>query len=123
MPDELLSLSAYELAKKIEGREVSAREAAEIANARIEEVEGDVHAFVTTTPEIALRRAERVDAKAKNGGIRLWEGVPIAVKDVLSTEGVRTTCGSRILENFEPLYDASALLNYGEDIVMVGKAN
>jgi aspartyl-tRNA(Asn)/glutamyl-tRNA(Gln) amidotransferase subunit A len=123
MPDELLSLSAYDLAKKIEAREVSAREAAEIANARIEEVEGDVHAFVTTTPEIALRRAERVDAKAKNGGIRLWEGVPIAVKDVLSTEGVRTTCGSRILENFEPLYEASALLNYGEDIVMVGKAN
>jgi aspartyl-tRNA(Asn)/glutamyl-tRNA(Gln) amidotransferase subunit A len=123
MPDELLSLSAYELAKKIEAREVSAREAAESANARIEEVEGDVHAFVTTTPDITLRRAERVDARVKNGGIRLWEGVPIAVKDVLSTEGVRTTCGSRILENFEPLYDASALLNYGEDMVMVGKAN
>ena len=49
--------------------------------------------------------------------------VPLAVKDVLSTRGVRTTCGSKILENFEPLYDASALVNFGEDLIMVGKAN
>jgi aspartyl-tRNA(Asn)/glutamyl-tRNA(Gln) amidotransferase subunit A len=120
---DLLSLSAYELAEKIESREVSTREAAEVANARVEEVEGDVNAFLTTTPELALRRAEKVDARMKNGGIRLWEGVPIAIKDVLSTKGVRTTCGSKILENFEPIYDASALLNYGEDMIMVGKAN
>jgi len=119
----VLDLTAYELAKRIEAREISAREAAQVANTRVEEVEGDVNAFVTTTPGLALERAERVDARMKNGGVRLWEAVPIAVKDVLSTKGVRTTCGSRILENFEPLYDASALLNYGEDIVMVGKAN
>ena len=59
----------------------------------------------------------------KNGGVKLWEGVPIAVKDVLSTKGVTTTCGSKILEGFKPLYEASALLNYGEDMVVVGKAN
>jgi aspartyl-tRNA(Asn)/glutamyl-tRNA(Gln) amidotransferase subunit A len=123
MPDALLGLSAYELAKKVEAREVSAREAAEAANARVEEVEGDVNSFVTTTPELAIKRAERVDARMKDGGVKLWEGVPIAVKDVLSTRGVRTTCGSKILENFEPLYDASALLNYGEDMIVVGKAN
>src|SRR3954471_1443271 len=123
MPDTLLGLSAYELAKKIEAHEVSAREAAEVANARIEEVERDIKSFVTTTPELAIERADRVDARMKDGGIKLWESVPIAVKDVLSTRGVRTTCGSRILENFEPLYDASALLNYGEDMIVVGKAN
>jgi len=123
MATDLLNLSAYELAKTIEAREVSAREAAEAANARIEEVEDDVNSFVTTTPELAIERAERVDARMRNGGVKLWEGVPIAVKDVLSTRGVRTTCGSKILENFEPLYDASALLNYGEDMIVVGKAN
>ena len=123
MATDLLNLSAYELAKKIEAREVSAREAAEAANARVEEVEDDVNSFVTTTPELALERAERIDARTKNGGIRLWEGVPIAVKDVLSTKGVTTTCGSKILEGFKPLYDASALLNYGEDMIVVGKAN
>src|SRR5215210_9133835 len=121
MPHDLLNLTAYELAKAIEAGEVSAREAAEVANARVEEAEDQVNAFLTITPELALERAERVDAK--NGGKKLWEGVPIAVKDVLSTRGVRTTCGSRILGNYEPLYDASALANYGEDLVMVGKAN
>jgi aspartyl-tRNA(Asn)/glutamyl-tRNA(Gln) amidotransferase subunit A len=123
MATDLVNLSAYELAKRIEAREVSAREAAEAANARVEEVENDVNSFVTTTPEFAIERAERVDARMRNGGVKLWEGVPIAVKDVLSTRGVRTTCGSKILENFEPLYDASALLNYGEDMIVVGKAN
>jgi aspartyl-tRNA(Asn)/glutamyl-tRNA(Gln) amidotransferase subunit A len=120
---ELLNLTAYELAKKVEAREISAREAAEVANGRVEEVEEEVNAFVTTTPELALRRAESVDERLQNGGVRLWEGVPLAVKDVLSTSGVRTTCGSKILENFEPLYDASALLNFGESLIVVGKAN
>ena len=123
MAEELLNLTAYELAEKIEAREVSVLEAAEVANARVEETENDVRAFVTVTPELALERAERVDARMKNGSVKFWEGVPIAVKDVLSTRGVRTTCGSKILENFEPLYDASALLNYGEYMVVVGKAN
>ena len=78
---------------------------------------------MTTTPELALGRADRVDERLKNGGVKLWEGVPLAVKDVLSTRGVRTTCGSKILEDFEPLYNASALQNFGEDMVVVGKAN
>ena len=117
----MLDLTAYELAEKIEKGEVSALEAAEAANRRIEEVEDRVNAFVTTTPELALERAERVDAGS--GSSKPWEGVPIAVKDVLSTRGVRTTCGSKMLEGFEPLYDASALANFGSDMVVVGKAN
>jgi aspartyl-tRNA(Asn)/glutamyl-tRNA(Gln) amidotransferase subunit A len=120
---ELQDLTAYELAERIGAREISAREAAEAANRRVEEVEEEINAFVTTTPELAIRRAESVDDRLRNGGIKPWEGVPMAVKDVLSTRGVKTTCGSKILDNFEPLYDASALLNFGEDLVMVGKAN
>jgi aspartyl-tRNA(Asn)/glutamyl-tRNA(Gln) amidotransferase subunit A len=119
----LLDLAAYELAERIAARELSAREAAEAANRRVEEVEGELNAFVTATPELAIRRAESVDARLRNGGMKPWEGVPLAVKDVLSTRGVRTTCGSKILEDFEPLYDASALLNFGEDVVVVGKTN
>ncbi len=117
----LLGLTAHELAKKIEAGELSAREAAEAANARVEKVDTQVNAFVTPTPELALERAGRFDAG--NGERKLWEGVPLVVKDVLSTRGVRTTCGSKILENFEPLYDASALVNFGEEPIMVGKSN
>jgi aspartyl-tRNA(Asn)/glutamyl-tRNA(Gln) amidotransferase subunit A len=117
----MLDLTAHALAKKIQSGETSAREAAEIANSRVEEVESDVNAFVTTTPELAVERAERVDAK--NGNSNLWESVPLVVKDVLSTRGVRTTCGSQMLKDFTPLYDASALSKFGEDLIMVGKAN
>lgn len=117
----MLDLTAHELAKKIEAGEISAHEAAATANARVGEVENDVNAFVTTTPELALERADKVDAK--NGDRRFWEGVPLVVKDVLSTRGVRTTCGSQMLKDFTPLYDASALTNFGEDLIMVGKAN
>src|SRR5919199_6493562 len=92
-----------------------------LANTRIGEVEDEVNAFVTTTPSLALERAAAVDAR--NGERALWEGVPLVVKDVLSTRGVRTTCGSKILEEFEPLYDASALENFGDDLVLVGKSN
>ncbi|HEX4992159.1 MAG TPA: amidase family protein, partial [Rubrobacteraceae bacterium] len=120
---ELLNLKAYELAEKVTSGEVAAREAAEVANARVEEVETEINAFITPTPELALRRAEAVDERVGNGGIKPWEGVPLVVKDVLSTRGERTTCGSKILENFEPLYDASALLNFGEAPIMVGKSN
>ena len=117
----LLGLTAHELAKSVEAGEISAREAAEAANARVEEVETEVNAFVTTTPELALERAKRTDAR--DGDRRLWESVPLAVKDVLSTRGVKTTCGSKILEGFEPLYDASVLVNFGGDLIMVGKSN
>ncbi|CAN5133347.1 Asp-tRNA(Asn)/Glu-tRNA(Gln) amidotransferase subunit GatA [soil metagenome] len=119
----MLELTASALAQKIRDREISAREAAETANHRVEEVEDRVNAFLTPTPYVALERAGRIDERLQNEGIQPWEGVPIAIKDVLSTRGVRTTCGSKILEDFTPIYDASALVNFGEDLVMVGKAN
>ena len=92
MLDNLLDLTAYGLAREVEAGEVSASEAAEVANARTGEVEDEINALVTITPGLALERAEAVDAK--NGERALWEGVPLVVKDVLSTRGVRTTCGS-----------------------------
>ncbi|MDQ3658253.1 MAG: Asp-tRNA(Asn)/Glu-tRNA(Gln) amidotransferase subunit GatA [Actinomycetota bacterium] len=119
----MLDLTAAALAQKIREGEVSSHEAAEAANHRVEEVEDRIHALLTPTPEIALKRAGRVDERLRNGGIKPWEGVPLVVKDVLSTKSIRTTCGSKILDDFTPLYDASALVNFGEDLVMVGKAN
>jgi aspartyl-tRNA(Asn)/glutamyl-tRNA(Gln) amidotransferase subunit A len=119
----LLDLTAHGLSEKVGTGEVTVREAAEAANARVEEVDGGLNSFVTTTPELALERAGRVDGRLRGGGVKPWEGVPIAVKDVLSTRGVKTTCGSKILQDFTPLYDASALRSFGESPVMVGKSN
>ncbi|MBA3790809.1 MAG: Asp-tRNA(Asn)/Glu-tRNA(Gln) amidotransferase subunit GatA [Rubrobacter sp.] len=119
----MLDLTAAALAQKIREGEVSSHEAAEAANHRVEEVEDRIHALLTPTPEIALERAGRVDERLRNGGIKPWEGVPLVVKDVLSTKGIRTTCGSKILDDFTPLYDASALVNFGEDLVLIGKTN
>lgn len=123
MAEELLSLSAYELSRKVSSREISAREAAGAANDRIAGVDGGINAFITPTPEIALDRAGRVDSRLDNGGINPWEGVPLVVKDNLSTKGVSTTAGSKILQGFEPVYEASALRRFGSDLIMVGKAN
>jgi aspartyl-tRNA(Asn)/glutamyl-tRNA(Gln) amidotransferase subunit A len=70
---DLLNLTAHGLSEKIGAGEVSVREAAEAANARVEAVDGDLNSFVTTTPELALERAGRVDERLRNGGVKPWE--------------------------------------------------
>ncbi len=110
--------------------EVSSRELAGAALERMAALEPRLHAFLTLTPELALRQAEAADARW-----HAWRadpalplpallGVPVAVKDVLALKDVRCTCGSRILENFIPPYTATAverLLEAG--MVVVGKTN
>ncbi len=110
--------------------EVSSRELVEAALRRIEALEPRLHAFITLTPELALRQAEAADA-----GWRAWRadpaqplpallGIPVAVKDVLALKDVRCTCGSKILENFVPPYTATAVRRLLEaGMVVVGKSN
>jgi aspartyl-tRNA(Asn)/glutamyl-tRNA(Gln) amidotransferase subunit A len=91
---------------------------------RIKQLEPKVHAFVTVTEERALAQAQKADEMIKEGNISPLTGVPLAIKDVICTRGVRTTCSSKMLENFVPPYDASVMekLN-AAGAVMVGKAN
>ncbi|MEA1958237.1 MAG: Asp-tRNA(Asn)/Glu-tRNA(Gln) amidotransferase subunit GatA [Chloroflexota bacterium] len=91
---------------------------------RISQVEDRVRAFVTTTEDIALRHAEQADERIKTGDATPLTGVPAIIKDNMCTRGIRTTCASRMLEDFVPPYDATVVERLNEaGMVMVGKGN
>jgi aspartyl-tRNA(Asn)/glutamyl-tRNA(Gln) amidotransferase subunit A len=106
-------------------KKTSARELANDFYTRIERRNPELNAFLALCPERAYAQADRVDAAvAKGKPLPPLAGVPVAIKDVISTQGVRTTCGSKILENYTPPYDATAierLENAGA--VIIGKTN
>ncbi len=91
---------------------------------RIEEVDPKVKALVTVTPDRALEQAKLADARIAAGDAAPMTGIPIIIKDVISTKGVRTTCSSKMLENYVPVYNATVMekLN-AAGAVMLGKAN
>ena len=124
--ESLMSLTATELGKRIQAGEVSVREAAEASLAAIEAREPKVHSFVTAADrETVLKRADQVQRQIREGSLKSpLAGVPVAIKDNMCTEGMRTTCSSRILENFIPPYTAQAVVNLEQaGAVIVGKAN
>jgi aspartyl-tRNA(Asn)/glutamyl-tRNA(Gln) amidotransferase subunit A len=122
---ELCDRTGHDLSLMLGAGEISATEITESCLRRIEIVEGDVRAFLTPTPELASERAQELDAYLSTGAPRSEvAGIPVALKDVLTTNGVRTTCGSRILEAYVPPYDASAWARLsGSGGVLVGKTN
>jgi aspartyl-tRNA(Asn)/glutamyl-tRNA(Gln) amidotransferase subunit A len=103
----------------------SARELAKDFYSRIERRNPELNAFLALSPERAYAQADRVDAAvAKGHALPRLAGVPIAIKDVISTQGVRTTCGSKILENYTPPYDATAIVRLEKaGAVILGKTN
>jgi len=121
----LTDLTAYELSCKLQAKEVSAREAVAACFDRIEQVEDDVKAFLTLTREHAEAQATHVDERRAAGEpLGPLAGVPVGHKDLFCTQGVRTTCGSKILENLIPPYDATIVKNCKDaGMPMVGKTN
>ncbi len=122
---ELYKKTVHELRDMLNKGEVTSVELTKNFLDRIDNVESKVEAFVTLTPEIAIKQAEASDAK-RNSGAKIGdlEGIPMAFKDNMCTDGVLTTCGSKILNNFVPPYNATVvdkLNNAG--CVMLGKAN
>src|SRR5881296_476739 len=119
------SLTVHELGERFRRRELTPSEATRAYLARIEALDPQVKAYLTVTSEQALRRAAEADARFAAGTPRgPLDGVPVAVKDVLCTRGIRTTCGSKILERFVPPYDATAVARLAKaGAVVLGKLN
>ena len=131
VPDEggskmsLMSLTAVELGKKIKDKEVTVVEATRAALDAIKAKEDKVHSFVTVDEEGALKRAEEVQRLIDEGKLNgPLAGVPVAIKDNMCTEGLLTTCSSKILYNFKPTYTAEAVKRLEDaGAVIIGKTN
>ncbi|MEU7315637.1 Asp-tRNA(Asn)/Glu-tRNA(Gln) amidotransferase subunit GatA [Streptomyces sp. NPDC007083] len=125
MSEELITLTAAELAARIASGEVTAVEATEAHLARIGAVDEKVNAFLHVDREGALAQAREVDAKRERGEkLGPLAGVPLALKDLFTTEGVPTTAGSKILEGWIPPYDATVTKRLKDaDVVILGKTN
>jgi len=121
---ELFDLSILELHRKLKAKEVSSVEVTRALLARIESVEPQIGSFITVTPEGALTDAEAADRRIAAGRMDVLTGIPLALKDIFLTEGLRTTCGSRILSNFVPPYSATSWEKLKErGVVLLGKLN
>jgi aspartyl-tRNA(Asn)/glutamyl-tRNA(Gln) amidotransferase subunit A len=122
---QLCDHSATELARMLRKGEVSSREITESVLQRIDDKEDGINAFITVTPETALRQADLADKRFReNKRTSLLNGIPIAIKDNMCTQGIATTCGSKILENYIPPYDATAVAEVLQTgAVLMGKTN
>ena len=120
----LYNLTIHELQELLARRQVSAVELTQDVLGRIEKVEPKVKSYITLDPEGAMKQAEAADKALKAGTGGMLCGIPLSIKDVLCTEGMRTTCGSRILENFVPPYDAAVIQKLKQSqAVLLGKAS
>src|SRR5215470_11812742 len=123
--DDLTGLSIAGAARLLRRRAVSALELTEATLARIEALDGRLRSFITVTGDLAMTQARRLDLEAARGAFRgPLHGIPVSLKDIFQTSGVRTTAGSRILADFVPRADATATRRLADaGAVLVGKTN
>ena len=123
-PTALCDLSASELGTRLRAGEISAVEILDSCRSRIDAVDERVRAFLARTDDLAREQAQAADARIAAGDSPGAAGIPLALKDVLSTRGVTTTCGSKILETYVPPYDCTPWERLKADGgVLLGKTN
>ncbi|MBV9709206.1 MAG: Asp-tRNA(Asn)/Glu-tRNA(Gln) amidotransferase subunit GatA [Chloroflexi bacterium] len=122
---ELYELTIHEAGTLLRQRKISSVELTQAHLDRIRAVDPKVKAFTLVTDELALQQAKEADRRIASGTqLAPLTGIPLAIKDVICTKGITTTCGSRMLENFKPPFDATTMKHlHAAGIVMVGKTN
>lgn len=122
---KLCTMPGHRLHEMLKAKEISAVELCQSVFAQIKEAEEKVQAYVTLTKDIALKKAQEVDGRLQRGQeISPLAGIPVAVKDNMCTKGIKTTCSSKILENYNPVYNSTVVDRIlKEDIALTGKTN
>ncbi len=122
---ELYELTIHDLQRLLQRREVTAGQVLRAFLKRIAQEEGKIQAYMTVTGREALARAARLDRRLEQGDqVGSLAGVPLAIKDVICTQGIPTTCSSKILEGFVPPYDATVMKHlYNAGMILLGKTN
>ena len=123
--DDLTGLTITKAARLIRTRKVSATELTRATLARIEKVDGHLKSFITVTADLALKQARKADRDLAAGSYKgPLHGIPVSLKDLYWTKGIRTTAGSKILGDFIPTTDATSVRRLADaGAVLVGKAN
>ena len=120
----ITELTVHELLEKLKNKELTVTEITKAYIDRINEKEKDVQAFITPLTDEAMKKAEEIDKKIEAGEEAELAGIPIGIKDNMCTKGVKTTCGSKMLENFVSPYNATVMEKINaEDMIMLGKLN
>ena len=122
---DITNLTVHELVEKLKNKELTSVEITKAYTDRIKEKESDVQAFVTTLEDEAMKKAEEIDSKRAKGKENSdFAGIPIGIKDNICTKGVKTTCSSKMLENFVSPYDATVMEKINnEGMINLGKLN
>ncbi|MGM0416376.1 MAG: Asp-tRNA(Asn)/Glu-tRNA(Gln) amidotransferase subunit GatA [Thermodesulfobacteriota bacterium] len=121
---ELTDLTLHEMTRQLKGGETTSVALTEACLARIDDTDTNINAFISVCRDEALTAARAADTRLAQGDAPILTGVPVALKDIFITEGIPTTCASKILANFTPPYDGTAVRKLKEQgAVIVGKLN
>lgn len=123
--NNLCKKNIHELSELLKRRETSSKELTEAFISRVKKFDGDINSYLTRAFDSARKQAEVADKKISSGsGVTELTGIPMALKDIFVTKGIRTTCASKMLENYIPPYDARVTKGLQDaGIVMLGKLN
>ena len=122
-PSQLADLSITEAASRLRRKEFSPSELTRACLERIESIDHKLHSFITVTADLALEQARKADQELRAGTDKgSLHGIPIALKDLYATKGIRTTCHSAVLQNWVPDHDATTVTRLSEaGTVLLGK--